>query len=84
MKRLQVDINHAAFAIHNKKRKAQGASSDRHLRFAASAAAAPALDFAQPDTVMTEHGVSRYAWITNTHYSTLTPQKKPPARKDAM
>ena len=33
---------------------------------------------------MTEHGVSRYAWITYTHYSTLTPQKKPPARKDAM
>lgn len=84
MKRLQVDTSHAAFATHNKKRKAQGASSDRHLRFAASAAAAPVLDFAQPDTVMTEHGVNRYAWITYTHYSTLMPIKKPPTRKDAM
>lgn len=33
---------------------------------------------------MTEHGVSGYAWITHTHYSTLMPPKKPPTRKDAM
>lgn len=42
---------------------------------AASAVAAPALDFARPDTVMTGRGVSRYAWITHTHYSTFMPAK---------